>query len=370
MKNRSKIVIKGLNQEKILNNLSKQVKIYNFRKNENFLCEFEVDYKNRKKVDKFLTESNVEVLSVDGKGVLNGLKKIFSSIGILFGLALCVLIYTLQYFFVWNINIYGLMETEEVKTYISNNLPSRLKSKINIKEIELGVRQKFKEVSSISVAIIGQSLIVNINQSQLPEELEGDFEVLKSSFDGQITEINLVQGTLNCKVGDIVKKGDILVFPYMVDSQGERRDVKPKAEIMADVWLSETTQHYDYFMTKKRTGKKITNSQIMLGNMVVYENNCKLEFAEYEVEESEEILTKNLFLPLRIKKKTYFETTTFEISQPFSEVKDEIVENTRQKALQFLQKNEIIKKENFVIKQGYNLSEVTYTITVTRNIGG
>lgn len=370
MKNRSKIKIICRNQEKIINKITKIVPIYNFVRKEDKCSEFEVDLKNKKKIQNFLKENNIEILSLKDNGLLHKIKRIIFSVGAICGILLASVVYSIQYFFVWKINVFGFEKAQEVQVFIDENLTSRLKNKIDVKKLEMMVKHNFKEVSSISIAIVGQSLLVNINEAVLPQEMGGQFAPIISCENAQITDIKLIQGTLNCKIGDIVQKGDILVYPYVVDSQGEKRDVKPEAEIFADVWISETTIHYDYSLQKERTGEKIVLSEVLLFDKVVYENKKDINFTEYEIEENEEFLTKNLLLPLKIRKKICYETTIFEVSQPFDEYKDEIIENTRLKALQFLEKNEIIKKENCSVKEGPACSKVTYTITVNRNLGG
>ena len=371
MRTRSKITIKGLNQEKILNNLSKKIKIYNFRKSDDNQSEFEVDLKNKKKTKHILEQNNIKILSIIDSGILSNVKKILTSAGILCGLILGIIVYCLQYFFVWRVEVCGIENSKEIQRFIEDNLSSKLKYNINLNDMEILVKNQFEDVSSISMAIVGQCLLVNINETLNPEEMkESPFDPLISINDGLITQINLIQGTLNCKVGDIIKKGDILVYPFVIDSQGERREVNPKAEIYADVWLSQSITHYDYYLKRERTGKKIVYSQVLLNDKIIYDNKKDVLFKEYEIEKSEEILTKNLVFPFILRKTIFYEVETFEVSKPFDEFKDEIIENTRLKTLQFLQKNEIIKKEVFSIKQGNNFNQVNYTITVNRNIGG
>lgn len=370
MKNRTKIKIKGLNQEKIINNIAKNLKIYNLKREENNCSEFEIDLKNKKKISTILSQNNIEILQTSDKGLLYNLRKIFTSVGILCGIILTSIVYFIQYFFVWKIEVFGIENNEEIAIFIEENIPSKLKSNINTKNIEISVKEHFEHVSSISAAIVGQSLIININEAVLPEEMEDSFSPLISQENGLITQINLIQGTLNCKVGDIVQKGDVLVLPYMIDSQGEKRDVKPKADIYADIWLSVTTTHYDYYLKTERTGRSLTHSQVILGDKVIYEHKKELKFSQYESEKSEHWLNNNLILPLKIKKIVYFETETFEVCEPFDDVKEQIIANTRSKALQFLKKNDIIKEEGERIKEAQGCYNVTYTITVTRNIGG
>src|SRR5699024_8221798 len=101
-------------------------------------------------------------------------------------------------------------------------------------------------------------------EAVLPEEMQGSFQPIVSDYDGMITHINLIQGTPNVKVGDIVQKGDVLVYPYVADGEGQVMPVLPRAEIKADVWLSENEVFYEYQIKQERTGRKIECGTITL----------------------------------------------------------------------------------------------------------
>ena len=369
IRSRASIKVKGLNQERVINNISKKITIFNLKRKDD-VSEFEVEYKNRKIIKKMLSQENLKIVSTSYSGIVYSIKKLTSSFGVLLGIIVSILCYITQYFFIWKVEVNGIENSEEITKYIENNLKSRLKTQINTKNMEIEVKKQFKEVSSISSAIIGQSLIVNVNKAVLPDEMKNEFYELKSNFDGVITQIKLIQGTLNCHVGDIVKSGDILVYPYVFDSQGEKRNVQPKAEIIADVWLTTTETHYDYLIKTERTDKKIVSTQVYLGNILLYDQKLNCSFSEYESETEEKILTKNLILPFKIKKTTYYETQTFEINENFLDNKMQIIEDIRSKTLLFLDKNEIIKCENCVVNDTINSHTINYTITVSRNIGG
>lgn len=370
MKNRTIVKIKGLNQERAINNLSKSVNIYNFKREESNLSEFEVEYKDRKKIEKLVNEEGLEIISISHYGIKDKLKKLARSYGIVLGLVLSIVVYLIQYLFVWKIEVRGSENYREIQTFIEENLSSRLKYQIDTKNLEVEIKNNFDKVSSISIAIVGQSLIVNINPSLLPDEMKGEFDPIVASENGLIKDINLIQGTLNCKIGDIVQKGDVLVYPYIIDSQGEKRNVKPKADIFAEVWLNQSYKHYDYLIKKERTGRKVITSQVLLNNLVIYDQKNEVDFKEYEVEMSYQYLTKNLILPFRIKKEIYYEVEIIEVVEDFNTVKDKIIEDTRQKALIFLKENEIIINETYTIKEEGNCNIVNYIITVERNIGG
>lgn len=371
-KNKTIFKIKGLNQERSFNNISKTVSIYNIKKEDDGTSQFEVDYKDAKKTKKFLEQQGFQILSVTNHGILFKFKNLFTRYGIVAGLIFCLLFYLLQYNFILQVKVLG--EPSEIqsliKEYVVDNLNSNFKYNIDTKEIENSIKAEFDQVSSVSVAIYGQTLLINYNPSTIPEEMRGEFDPIVSEYDGMITDIELVSGTLNVKVGDIVQKGDVLVYPYIIDTDGETRQVTPSAKITANVWFSESITHYDYRLETKRTGKKIVSSFVKLGDLVIYSHDKENNFQEYEVESYSQPLTKNLLLPFTLEKIVYYQTQTDEIIEPFEEVREEVIEKAREKTLIFLDKNAIIINENYIIKDAGSVHNVIYTITTSITFGG
>lgn len=371
-KNKTIFKIKGLNQERSFNNISKTVSIYNIKKEDDGTSQFEVDYKDAKKTKKFLEQQGFQILSVTNHGILFKFKNLFTRYGIVAGLIFCLLFYLLQYNFILQVKVLG--EPSEIqsliKEYVVDNLNSNFKYNIDTKEIENSIKAEFDQVSSVSVAIYGQTLLINYNPSTIPEEMRGEFDPIVSEYDGMITDIELVSGTINVKVGDIVQKGDVLVYPYIIDTDGETRQVTPSAKITANVWFSESITHYDYRLETKRTGKKIVSSFVKLGDLVIYSHDKENNFQEYEVESYSQPLTKNLLLPFTLEKIVYYQTQTDEIIEPFEEVREEVIEKAREKTLIFLDNNAIIINENYIIKDAGSVHNVIYTITTSITFGG
>ena len=371
-KNKTIFKIKGLNQERSFNNISKTVSIYNIKKEDDGTSQFEVDYKDAKKTKKFLEQQGFQILSVTNHGILFKFKNLFTRYGIVAGLIFCLLFYLLQYNFILQVKVLGEPSKIQslIKEYVVDNLNSNFKYNIDTKEIENSIKAEFDQVSSVSVAIYGQTLLINYNPSTIPEEMRGEFDPIVSEYDGMITDIELVSGTLNVKVGDIVQKGDVLVYPYIIDTDGETRQVTPSAKITANVWFSESITHYDYRLETKRTGKKIVSSFVKLGDLVIYSHDKENNFQEYEVESYSQPLTKNLLLPFTLEKIVYYQTQTDEIIEPFEEVQEEVIEKAREKTLIFLDKNAIIIDENYIIKDAGSVHNVIYTITTSITFGG
>ncbi len=372
LKNKTTFKIKGLNQERYFNNISKSINIYNIKKEDDGISQFEVGYRDRKKTKQILEREGYQILSVTNHGILFNIKKIFFRYGIVAGLIFCLLFYILQYNFILQIKVLGQPSEIQslIKEYVQDNLKSSFKYNIDTKKIENSIKERFDEVSSVSVAIYGQTLLINYNPSTIPEQLQGEFDPIISQYDGMITDIDLISGTLNVHVGDIVQKGEELVSPYIVDTDEEIRQVTPIAKITMDVWISESVAHYDYRLETRRTGKKVISSYVKLGELVIYSHEEENNFKEYELESYSRSLTKNLLLPFKLEKMVYYETQTDEIVEPFEEVKEEVIQKAREKTLIFLDKNAIIIDENYVIRDAGNVHNVIYTITTSVTLGG
>ena len=369
-KARSHFKIKSLNREKIFNKISQQFVIYDVKQRDGFI-EFEVDESDGEEVEKFLNQQNVKIYSAVHKGLRRKILNILKMWGVVAGLAIGIALYSLQYFFVFKIEVWGCDELNEseVANFVKENMASRFKGNIDTQRLEISIRDNFKLVSSVSVAIVGQSLIVNINEAILPEELNGEFEPIVSQYDGLVTEINLVQGTLNVKQGDIVQKGDILVYPYIIDGDGEQRPVQPKAEIFADVWVEKEDVFYEYQIVEERTGRKIECSQVTLFGLVIYSNTNENTFESFESEKTSSYIAENNILPLIYTKYTFYETKTTEIIRNFEQEKDDLFENLRQKTLIYLPENAIIKDEKSSVKEMAGVFYLSYIITTSLDIG-
>lgn len=372
LKSRVKIKIKSLNQEKKLNLLSKQVKLFNVDRLEKNITNFEIEETSLKTTRKFLLDNQIEILEIQSHGIKKHLKTFFKSWGIIAAALLLTLTYAVQYNFILKVQIDGTVKLSqtEIAAFIEDNLPSHFKAKIDTQDLEIKLKANFERISAVSAAIIGQTLAINISEAYIPNELEGDFQPILSTCDGIITDIDLVQGTLAVKVGDVVRKGEPLVLPYIVDTDGEQREVKPEAKIQADVWLYGESKHSDYSRRIERTGNKKEYSEVYLHGIKIYSNKKSNPFSQFELEEHQKILSQNLILPLTVKYYTYYETHEVIENLSFSQVETQKIAEARQNALIYLQESEIIKNETYTIKSVAGVSNVNYVITVSREIGG
>ena len=370
IKNLSKVRIKGLNQERTISKIAKESNLYNLNRIEKSISEFEVKNSDLKKVRNQLQSQGFEVEILSNNGFSPFLKRFCGNLGVLIAIVLSFVTYILQFGIIWQVKVFGteVLNNNEITSYISQNF-SKFKGEIDTKQVETSLKENFKRISSVSVSIQGQSMVININESFYPPEMEGNFSAIYSDVDCKIVDVDLIQGTLAVAKGDIVQKGDILVYPYIIDSQGEKRDVKPEASIKAEVWLIGEIEHSDSYYQTYRTGKVLECNVISLFGLNIYSNTPKCEFESFECEESQDYLSKNNVLPLVLHKKIYFETKTELIEKSFEEVKEQKLQEAKQKALIYFEDCDIIKNEDINIISLAGVTQVEYIITVERNIG-
>ena len=371
IKNICKLKVKGLNQEKYINKIIKDIKIYDYDRISKDEFVFGIEYSDLKKTKKFLVENNFEIIEIKKMGFYKHFLNFFSSIGLIIGFSLSLVLIFFQNIYIKNYQVIGneSLSTKEIVRFIKDNFNSN-KNKIDIKTVEIALTNEFKDISYASVIIKGQTLVINIKEKLLPNEIYGDFSPLIAHFDGKITKVELVSGTLNIKVGDIVKKGDILVSPFIIDSQGENKEVEANAKIYAETWNIGIVEYFDNYYETTRTGKRIENSEITLFGLEIYKNTKENKFKLFEEESYTQDLNKNIILPFKLNKHIIFELESNLVEKPFESVKDEVVDKARLNALEKLQKYDIVINEFYSTKASVGITIVSYIITAERQIGG
>ncbi len=371
LKNVTKFHICGLNQEKLLSDLCKKFSLTEIERNSKSDTTFKCSFFEHKKVEKILRERNVKIESVSHEGLAFKAFQILGSYGLIAAALLFSLLYAIQFQFVLQYEVLGLdkLERSEIVSFVKSEFPAS-KSKIDTEAVETALLDNFDEISFASCIIKGQTLVINIKEKVLPDEMYGEFAPLVAKKDGRISEINLISGTLRVKVGDFVRAGDVLVEPFTIDTSGEQKKVEARAEILAEVYNEGCADHYETYIDVKRTGRKIEQNEITLFGLSIYSFKEDLNFQMYEVEEEEIDLSKNLFLPFKMKKSTFFELEQHTIVSDFEDVKDEFVAKAKEKALKNCENYDLMKEEFFTLRHLAGVTIVNFCIITEEEIGG
>lgn len=355
--------IKGLNQEKILNKLSKKYNIYNILRLEKQISVLEVSFFIANKFKKSITESGLEVIAKKSIGILPYLLSIFSSVGFLLGLALSFVLLAIQTPFVFQYEIVGNESLS--KTEIVGFLKSAIhtpKTDISTEFIEDILYEKFDEISFVSVIVKGKTLVVNIKEKLLPDEIYGDFTPIFSNYDGKVLEINVVSGISAVDVGDYVFKGDLLVKPYYIDAEGKKHNIQTKATVKLETYTIGTSTFCEEKIVTERTGNMIVQNGISLFGLNLYKHGEENNYAMYEVVEDVTTFSKNLILPLRFTKRCIYELKQEIVKATYEEKEEEIVDDARKNALENSANYDTIKNEFYTVKHSCGISVVSYVI--------
>ena len=372
-KHNKKYKIKGVNLEKCFNNLIKnKIKLKNIIKNEDNTAEFYINYKNDKVLKQNLNKFNITILEEKDFGVQYFFRNLFFRVGLISACIISLIFLFISQMFIFKIEIYGndkLSKTEIIseleKLGVNSFTP---KSSLNLSMLESELLENMPEISLVSIITKGNSLILNLQEKVINDEYQnvGNFEALKATASGRIKSINLKQGTLKVKVGDIVKEGDILVEPYIIDSSGEKRSVKAEAEILAEIWFEARVTHYDSSMKTIKTGNKIVKDNIFFLNLPIYVDKKEVTFTEYEV--SKNIINlSNFLIPIKIERITYEEITTIKEEIPFEDVKDELILEAKNLALEKAKNNSVVD-EYHTVTSNAGVTSISYVIVAEGDI--
>lgn len=368
-----KLEILGLNQENIFNNFIKQkIDTYDIKRLSYSKTIFKISPDNLAKTKKILENNQAKLTNTKFLGLYSFYKNFLLRLGITFGILTCLILCVIANFFILKIEIMGneIIKTSQIIEYLANQNICVFSSKnvLDTEQIELDLMDNFNEISMISVIEKGTTLIINIKEKpENNEYVSGKYENLVSTFNGRITEFQLVSGTPLKNVGDIVKVGDVLVQSTYVDSAGNIQNIKAEAHITAEVWYEGRTVHYDSVIQTLPTGEETKFYEISLMGLTIFSNKKANIYEKFE----ENIIEKsfvNSILPIKIKYFKYTEMASIEIVTDFNSVKDELINDCKQIALQQVCENDTLISENCSITEELGYAKICYLVTVNKII--
>ena len=327
----------------------------------------------RKQVKKYLKEHKFEIVSERLLGfswIANFFKFRW---GILLGAVISVVLFIFMNTFLLGFSIDGVsaeLEREIVEVLGRNGI-SVLKpiESVETDEVEKIILENFESVSLVSAVKKGNSILISVKEKISSDEFDGlnNLTPLLATQNGIITDICLIQGTLLVKVGDVVRVGDPLVAPYTYDASGKQIPVIPKAEIVADVWITGESEHSEVETRVERTGEVVKFRESSFLGRTIFSNAGEIPFESYEIVEKTSYLTDFIF-PIKYREIFYFETKCDIIEMTFKEVEEKKLEEAKQKAYMQVADLSKIKSEDYSISENEGKWVVVYTITLSKDI--
>ena len=201
-------------------------------------------------------------------------------------------------FFLWNIEIKG-------NKYLSNVLITDFLQRqgvqygmplknILVEQLEKNIRKEFYDITWISVSINGTTLMLEIKENdtirnQKPENFQNH---LYAQEDGIVKEILVRQGTAMVKVGDAVKKGDLLIsgeIEIPVEDGGIKKKLLSQAK--GDIKVRYTVPIKEVLLleydTRIYTGEEKREYEFRYKENILGKNRKKFPYPKYDYYEEE-----------------------------------------------------------------------------------
>ena len=373
-----KISVKGYYIERFINICkNNKITIWNLKRKDNIELILNVRIKEFKEICKIAKKTGCKIKIKNKKGIPFLLHKYKKRKIFFILLILLVLIIGLSSCFVWNVEIKeeNGYELENIREDIEKaGLKSGVfKGKINTKEIINKIRLERKDIAWMGIELKGTNAIVKLVKSDEKPDIinEDEYCNIISDKEGIITKISVQNGTANVKVGDTVKKGDILVNGWMEGKFTGIRYVHSLAEIEAKVWYTESIK-IPYKVTEtKYTGNEEEKYGIKFNNFQINFTKKYSKFKIYDTIETENKikLFSDFYLPISIVKTIYKEQEKIEKTYSVEEAKNIGIKQLEEKL------DEKIENKNNIVNKNINTYEqadgvlVYVTYEVLENIG-
>lgn len=370
------IIVEGFFVERFINICrNKEINLWDIKRDKATLLYAKVGIKDFKRLREIAKKSKVKIKIQKKKGipfVINKYKK--RKPFIIFLLLILIGIIAMSNF-VWNIEISGneeISDEEILQVLEEEGLKlGTLKSKISTVSIVNKIRLKRDDIAWIGITIKGTNAIVELKETNKAPEIidEDEYCNIIANKECMITKISVQNGTAVAKVGDIVKKGDVLVVGYLEGKYTGIRYVHSMANIEARVWYSKKVKVPLNQEVKSTTGNEETKYSLQIKKFKINFYKTLSKFKNYDtINESKKImLFSNFYLPIEIIKTTNKEYDVKDVTY----TEEELTNKTTLEIEKELEQ-EIEEKDNIINKQintnkieGYIEVEVIYEVLET-----
>ena len=312
--------------EEFLNELwRKNIKVSNLKRKNIVTIKMNISYEHLSEVKNIVEEFNGKIKILQYKGLRFQLKNIKRKKTLFIGI-ICFwgTIIALSRF-IWAIEI---KTTENISPYeVRKSLkkigiyPGKLKSSIDVYALEKQLEAENGDIVWIWSRIEGSTLKLKVEEKvNPPEKNEKEDECIVANYDGEIKKIYVNSGKSLVNVGDIVKKGDILIDGIRGNDEKQTR-VEPKGVVVANTFYQKKIQIQVRGEKLERNGNFDKDMYISLAGKRIYLKKSINKYEYYDrIEEKGKVITCIYYYEKEYKK----------ISEPVELLKKDAVERLKE----------------------------------------
>lgn len=193
--------------------------------------------------------------------------------------------------------------------------PGRLRSDIDRDELAMRLYARWPELTHVSVRARGVFLRIEVAmEEKAPEVYEIDqARDLVASRDAIVVYVEPLAGKACVKAGDTVRQGQTLIRGEERIDTDVTRGVRAQGSVIGRVWFTAEREARTEETVVRRTGNRRVSARLRLGDWTWTLADAE-EFASCETE-NEYLPVGGLYLPLRIERTIYWETTQTLVSK-------------------------------------------------------
>lgn len=329
--------------EKALNIIKNAgINIWNIRK-KNKIIEANVNFRDYKKLKTIIGDKFAKVETQQKRGYVFKINTYKNRTGMIVGFVMFFTLLSIMPNYIWNVNVSGNNKLEE-ETILSaltelGVYEGTKISKIDSKKLVSQLRLKLSDISWAAINIEGAVANVEITERVIANVESTEPSNLISLQDGCVVGIKVLGGNTCVKLGDTVRKGDLLVSGITQYKNGKQDFVRSHGEIICrtreNIIVNIPLKQKNVLMTEKIKKKSVLHTPFF--DIPLFLDAVKFDFQKtknYNI-----IELNNNYIPIYL------------ISAKFYETKESIIEIDEKTALA-LAENELKIKEKEMLSGG------------------
>lgn len=310
------ITVEGFFVERFINScFSNNIFLWNLKREKSTYLKVRISQKDFKKIRKIARNTKCKVKIEEKKGLPILLNRYRKRKVFLYALVIIAIFIFISTRFIWNIEVVGAnnINADEIVSLLKEegiDIGKR-KGKLDLEKIINRVRLERDDISWIGIDVKGTNLIVNINEADKAPEVIDKSEPcnIVADRDGVISKMVVQNGTARVKVGDTVKKGDLLVEGVMEGKYTGERKVHAEADIFANIFYEKEKKGSLIGQIETKTGNEEKKIEIIFNKIKINFNKGLSKFKKYDTIKTIKKVRffSNYYLPIEIAKITNFE---------------------------------------------------------------
>lgn len=371
------IIVEGYYIERFINIcISRKILIWNLKREKSSILRVNVSIREFKKIREIARKTKCKIKIQNKRGIpflLNKYKKRKIFVALLIITMIMIIIVSN---FVWNIEIIGtdkISNEELIKDLNECGLiVGKNKANINTKEIINNIRLKREDIAWIGISLKGTNAIVEVVEAKSKPDLVDEEELcnIVATKEGIITKINSQNGTSLVKVGDLVKKGDVLIGGWLEGKYTGTRYVHAKGEVEARVWYTKKKIIDLNYNKRTKTGNVESKYSVSVNNFQInfYKRLPKYENYDTICDSKKLKIFSNFYIPIELKKITYEEIQEEYAIYDIDEAKNIAIDNLSKELEKEIENKDKIINKQINCKEDYGKLDVEVIYEVLENI--